>query len=62
MDVRTLETLERTRGSLYPSRYVAVYRERGYYVIHNLLNDAKRFYADPRDVAARLEQTSTATA
>ena len=62
MDVRTLETLERTRGSLYPSRYVAVYCERGYYVIHNLLNGARRFYADPRDVAARLKRSQSASA
>lgn len=38
--------------ALYPARLLAVTRERGFYVILNLLTGARRFYADPRDVEA----------
>lgn len=55
MDAATLEKMDVRRETIYPRRFTAVYRERGYYVIHNLLNGARRFYADARDVAARLD-------
>lgn len=53
MDVRTLEALD-FRRALYPRRFLAVYRRAGRFVIHNLLNGAKRSYADPRDVLRRV--------
>ena len=59
MDAAALERLEDWRRSVYPRRFVAVYRDRGFYVIHNLLNDAKRFYADARDVAACLNRADS---
>ena len=60
MDAAMLERIELHRETVYPRRFTAVYRERGFYVIHNLLNGARRFYVDPRDVEARLDRIDSA--
>lgn len=51
MSAREIESLIHTRRTLYPHRYMAVYHERNFFVIHNLLTHVKRYYVDARDVA-----------
>ena len=55
-----LKRIELRRETIYPRRFTAVYHERGFYVIHNLLNGARRFYVDFRDVEARLDRADSA--
>ena len=55
MGTREVEELPENSRALYPYRHIAVYRDRGFYVIHNLLTEAKRYYADARDVAQVLD-------
>ncbi len=51
MEPREIEALVNTPRTLYPHRYLAVYRERDFFVIHNLLTQVKRYYTHANDVA-----------
>lgn len=42
--------------SAYPARFLSVTRGPRFFVVRNLLTDARRFYADPRDVAEALRR------
>ncbi|OHB74233.1 MAG: hypothetical protein A2Z34_00515 [Planctomycetes bacterium RBG_16_59_8] len=46
---RILGLRRRPRGG-YPRRFLNLYQERGYFVLHDLLTGRRRFYARPIDV------------
>lgn len=51
MGTREIEKHATSQHPIYPCRFMAVTREREFYVIENLLTGLKRYYARAHDVA-----------
>ena len=62
MGHRTREIVNGLRQSASRRRFYTVYRERGFFVLMNLLTRSKKYYAHERDVRALLEHPLDPTA